>query len=60
MSGEHLALVIDQDRDIEAKNHDAIGNLLDLFLAMSVRVCRIRFELGSRARDDLQARLVAP
>jgi len=58
MSGDHIAIAIDQDRDIEAKHADAFGNLLDLFLAVSARVCRVRFKLGSRAKDDLQASLV--
>ena len=58
MSGDHIAIAIDQDRDIEAKHSDAFGNLLDLFLAVSARVCRVRFKLGSRAKDDLQASLV--
>jgi len=57
MSGDHIAIAIDQDRDIEAKHSDAFGNLLDLFLAVSARVCRVRFKLGSRAKDDLQASL---
>ena len=58
MSGNHIALAIDQDWDIETKDTDAIGNLLDLFLAVPARVRRVRFKLGSRLRDDLQSALI--
>jgi hypothetical protein len=34
MSGEHLELGVDQDRDIKTKLFDASSNLLDLFLAV--------------------------
>ena len=60
MSGDHMAVAIDQDRDVETKSSDAFGNLLDLFLAVPTRICRVRFKLGSRARDDLQALMVSP
>jgi hypothetical protein len=35
-SGDQIAVAIDQNRDIEAKDPDAFSNLLDLFLAMPV------------------------
>jgi len=54
MSGEHVELGVDQDRDIKTKRFDAFSNLLDLFLAVLARVCRIGFKLGERAPDDLQ------
>jgi len=46
MSGNHMAIAIDEDRDIETKDSDAFGNLLYLFLAVPARVCRVRFKLG--------------
>ena len=54
MSGENVELGVDQDRDIKTKRFDAFSNLLDLFLAVLARVCRIGFKLGERAPDDLQ------
>ena len=54
MSGEHLELGVDQDRDIKTKRFDALSNLLDLFLAVLAWVCRVRLKLGYRAPDDLQ------
>jgi hypothetical protein len=54
MSGNHIALAIDQDWDIKAKDTDDFSNLSDLFLAVTARVSRVRFKLGSRAEDDLQ------
>jgi hypothetical protein len=50
MSGDHLALAINQDRDIEVKGLDAFSNLLDLFFAVLARVREVRFKLGSRGR----------
>jgi hypothetical protein len=35
VSGDHIAITIDQDRDIETKNSDAFGNLPDLFPPLS-------------------------
>ena len=49
MSGEHLELGVDQDRDIKTKRFDALSNLLDLFLAVLAWVCRVRLKLGYRA-----------
>jgi hypothetical protein len=53
MSGDHVACVIDQDRDIKTNLLDAFSNLLDLFLAVLARVCRVWSKLDYRARDDL-------
>jgi hypothetical protein len=52
-SGDQIAVAIDQNRDIEAKDPDAFSNLLDLFLAMPPWICGVRFKLGSRTQDDL-------
>jgi hypothetical protein len=38
MTGDHLALAIDQDRYIEPKRLDAGGDLPDLFLAVAARI----------------------
>jgi hypothetical protein len=53
MSGDHIACVIDQDRDIKTKLLDAFSNLLDLFLAVLARVYRVWSKLDYRAKDDL-------
>ena len=58
MSGDHLAIAIDQNRNIEAKNLATFRNLLNLFFAMPPWVCRVQLKLGSRAEDDLQALLI--
>jgi hypothetical protein len=58
-SGDHIAIAIDEDRDIEAKNSDAFSNLLDLLLAVQPRVCRVRFKLGSRAEMIFKPRWLA-
>jgi hypothetical protein len=41
MSGDHLAVAVDQDRDNKAENPDAVGDLADLLLAMTPRVRRV-------------------
>jgi hypothetical protein len=41
--GEHVAVVIDQDRDVETKRFNAGGDLSDLFFAVMPRVGGIRF-----------------
>jgi hypothetical protein len=56
MPGDDLARAIDQDRDIEAEDPDAFGNLPDLLLAVAPRVGRIRGELVNRSVDDQHLR----
>jgi hypothetical protein len=41
VTADGLVVTIDQDRDIEAENLDALGALPDLFLAVPARVRRI-------------------
>ena len=53
MSGDHVACVIDQDRDIKTNLLDAFSNLLDLFLAVLARVYRVWSKLDYRATDHL-------
>ena len=55
MPCDHVAIAIDQDRDIEAKGLDAFGNLPDLLFAVASRVGRVGSEPVQRAIDDLQA-----
>jgi ParB-like chromosome segregation protein Spo0J len=52
---DHVAIAIDQDRHIEAKGLDALGNLPDLLSAVASRVSRVRSELVQQAVDDLRA-----
>ena len=41
VTGNYLAVAINQDRDDETENLDALGDLPDLFLAVPARVGRI-------------------
>jgi hypothetical protein len=41
VTGNYLAVAINQDRDDETENRDALGDLPDLFLAVLARVRRI-------------------
>jgi hypothetical protein len=45
MAHDNLAVAISQDRDIKAEGPDAVGNLLDLLLAVMSRVGGIRFQI---------------
>ena len=54
MAGDHLALAIDQDRDIEPERLDAVGDLPDLLLAVAARIGRIRLQLFDPPIDNLQ------
>jgi hypothetical protein len=55
MAGDHVAVAIDQDRDIEAESLDAVGDLSDLRPAVAPRVGRIQFEPVDTAVGDRQA-----
>jgi hypothetical protein len=52
MAGDDVAVAIDQDRDIEAKSLDAVGDLPDLLLAMPACVTGIWLELVDPSVDD--------
>ena len=45
VTGDHVAVAIDQDRDIEVKNPDAVGDLPDLLFAVTSRVGRVWLDL---------------
>ena len=54
MPGDHIAVAVDQDRDIEAEGLDAVGDLPDLLLGVAPRVCRVRFQLVDATVNDVQ------
>ena len=51
--GDHVAVAIDQDRDIEAESLDAVGDLPDLLLAVAPRVGGVRSSALDSAVNDL-------
>jgi hypothetical protein len=53
MTANYLAVVIDQDRDIEAESLNAFGNLLDLLLGVAPRIAGVRAEFVDSAPDHL-------
>jgi hypothetical protein len=56
VTGDDIVLAINQDRDSEVENPDAVGDLPDLLSAVAVRIGRVRLELVDRAVDDRQPR----
>jgi hypothetical protein len=56
MSGDHLAVAINQDRDNEAKDLDAVGDLPDLLLAVQAGIGWIRLQVVNLAIDDRESR----
>jgi hypothetical protein len=54
--GDDLAVAVDQDRDVEAKGVDAVGDLPDLLLGMMPRVGGVRLQLRDPAIDDVESR----
>src|SRR5438477_3732554 len=52
MTGDHLEVAIDQDRDIEPERFDAVGDLPDLLLAVQPGVGRIRLQLLNPVVND--------
>ena len=50
---DHVAVAIDQDRDIEAEGLDAVGDLPDLLFAVAPRVSGVWFQLVDPAINDL-------
>jgi hypothetical protein len=56
MTRDHVAVAIDQDRDIEVDSLDAFAKLPDLLLAVPACVIWIRFELVDRPVDDQHPR----
>ena len=56
VTGDDIVLAINQDRDIEVENSDAVGDLPYLLSAVAVRIGRVRLELVDRAVDDRQPR----
>ena len=56
MPTDHVAMAIDQHRDIETEHSDAFGDLPDLLLAVNPRVSRIGCELVDRPVDDRNRR----
>jgi len=57
VAGDHLEFGVDQDRDVEAENPDAVGDLPDLLAGMPAGIPRIGPELLDRAVDDLDPRI---
>ena len=49
---DHVAIAIDQDRDIEAESFNAVGDLPELLFAVAPRIGRIRIELVDPAIDN--------
>src|SRR6266851_5216580 len=56
MSGDHLAVAINQDRDNEAKDLDAVSDLPDLLLAVQAGIGWIRLQVVNPAIDDRESR----
>ena len=56
VTADGLAVTIDQDRDIETENSDALGDLPDLFAAVAARVGRIWLERINPAVLDRHSR----
>jgi len=52
VTGNYLAVAINQDRDDETENRDALGDLPDLFLAVLARVRRIESQCISSTIHD--------
>src|SRR5260370_39033928 len=56
MSGDHLAVAINQDRDNEAKDLDAVSDLPDLLLAVQAGHGWIRLHVVNPAEDERESR----
>src|SRR6516164_1080651 len=54
VAGYDISVVINQDRNIEAKGLDAVSDLPDLLLAVTARIGRIRLELVDPSIDDFE------
>ena len=59
MPGDHFAVSVDEDRNIEAERLDALGDLADLFGAVLTSVARVGLQLIDRQVGDRQLRAVA-
>jgi len=53
VTADHLVIAIDQDRDIEAKGPDAVGDFANLPFRMTARVGGVGFQLVDPTIDDL-------
>jgi hypothetical protein len=56
MAGDHVAVMIDEGRDREAKGLDRAGELPDLLRAALAGVARIELQLVDPAKGDLERR----
>src|SRR6516162_9516106 len=54
MPSDHVVVAIDEDRHIEAKGLDAVGDLPDLLLAVLPGIGWIRLQLADRSINDLE------
>jgi hypothetical protein len=52
---DHILFAVDQNRNIEAKGPDAVGDLPDLLLRMPARVGGVRLQLVDATTDDVKA-----
>jgi hypothetical protein len=59
MAGDHVAVMIDEGRDREAKGLDRAGELPDLLRAALAGVARIELQLVDPAKGDLERRVQA-
>ena len=50
----HVVVAIDQNRDIEAKSPDAVGDLPDLLLTVESRINGVGLKFSNQAVHDLQ------
>ena len=57
MPGNDLAIAIGQNRNNEVEDLDAVGDLLELFLAVPVRVRRIGLQCVDPTILDIQIRI---
>ena len=54
VSGNDLVIAVDQDRHVEAKGLDAVGNLPDLFLGMAPGAGGVGLQLIEPAINDVE------
>ena len=54
MTRDDIVIAIDQDRDVETKGPDALGDLPDLLLAVTTGINGIRLKFSNRAVPDFQ------
>jgi hypothetical protein len=57
MPAGDLAIAIDQNRNNEVKDLDAVGDLLELFLAVPARVRRVGLQCVDPTIPDIQIRI---